>query len=268
MKHTTDETEQELDLTEEENLDGEYRLKYRPGRWFKFSAVLVLIAFVFFSSPELTYFLTDKFGFLEQNRVLRDDEIVQMCKPAVVSIEAVDASNSIKASIKTGTGFNIDPSGIIITNQHIVSGAGTITIAFDSGEKFYANQFDVLPGYDVAVITLNGSSLPSINLNQKDRPKAGDIVTIIGNPLGFQKIAQRGKVLGYRENTSELVPDMVVELPINPGNSGSPVINAKAQAIGIIYASSSLDSNGQSEPIALAIPAQVLKNLPALAQAQ
>lgn len=267
MKHN-DESDQEMDLTEEEYLDREYRLKHRPGRWFKVSVVLVLIAFVLFSFPQLSYFLGNRFGFLEQNKVLRDDEIVQMCKPAVVSIESVDTSNPVKASIKNGTGFNVDPSGIIITNQHVVSGTGTITVTFDSGEKIYANHYDVVPGYDLAVIRLNNSDLPSINLNMKDRSKSGDIVTIIGNPLGFQKIAQRGKVLGYRQTADGLAPDMVIELPINPGNSGSPVINNQAQAVGIIYASSNLNDDDQTEPVALAIPTQALADLPSLGSVQ
>jgi len=232
----------------------------RRGFFVRISAVLVLLAFIVASAPELSYIFNDRLGFLEQNRVLRNDQIVQIAKPAVVSIEAVDTSNPIKTTTHTGTGFNVDPAGIIITNEHIVAGSGTITITFESGQKFYANHYQQVPGYDLVVIRLNSAGLPAISLGSEEDLQVGDTVTIIGNPLGFQKIAQRGKVSGYFNNESGQ-RIMAVQLPINPGNSGSPVINQQVQVVGIVYGSTHQEVDGSSEPLAVAIPAQALADL-------
>ena len=237
--------------------DDEITSPRRRGFFVKISAVLVLLAFIVASAPELSYIFNDRLGFLDQNRVLRNDQIVQIAKPAVVSIEAVDTSNPVKTTTRTGTGFNVDPAGIIITNEHIVAGSGTITITFESGQKFYANHYEQVPGYDLVVIRLNSTGLPAISLGGKEDLQVGATVTIIGNPLGFQKIAQRGKVAGYSNNQSG-PRILAIQLPINPGNSGSPVINGQAQVVGIVYASAHREVDGSSEPLALAIPTAVL----------
>jgi len=233
----------------------------KRGFLVKLVTLLVLMAFIASSVPQLSYLIGDRLDFLQQNQILRDDQIVQMCKPAVVSIEAVDASNPIKTSTHTGTGFNIDPSGIIITNEHIVAGATTITITFESGVKFFANRFESVPGFDLVVLRLGGSDLPAIDVDLDSLPKTSATVTIIGNPLGFQKIAQRGKVVGYYNRDGEGQPVMAIQLPINPGNSGSPVINQQAQVVGIIYGSTTIEMDGRKEPQALAIPARALADI-------
>lgn len=250
-KHREDESEYQ---------DDEIRRPHRRGFFFKISAVLVLLAFIVSSAPQLSYLFNDRLGFLEQNRVLRNDQIVQIAKPAVVSIEAVDTSNPIKTTTHTGTGFNVDPAGIVITNEHIVAGSVTITITFESGQKFYANHYQQVPGYDLVVIRLNSAGLPAISLGSEEGLQVGDTVTIIGNPLGFQKIAQRGKVFGYFNNESGN-RIMAVQLPINPGNSGSPVINQQAQVVGIICGSTHQEVDGSSEPLAVAMPAQALADV-------
>lgn len=251
--------EDSLDLDREDQyLEEEERSPRKRGIFVKIAALLVLLAFIFSSVPELSFILSDRFAFLQQNRVLRNDQIVQLCKPAVVSIEAVDASNPVKTVTHSGTGFNVDPSGIIITNEHIVSSSGTITITFESGQKFYANRYESVSGYDMVIIRLDSADLPAVDIDLKALPEVGDTVTIIGNPLGFQKIAQRGKVFGYHRSDSSSQPEMVIQLPINPGNSGSPVINEQAQVVGIIYGSTSMTVDGQTEPMAVAIPALVL----------
>ncbi|MEQ8199926.1 MAG: serine protease [Syntrophomonadaceae bacterium] len=247
-------------VPDQENEYGEDEIK-RPrkrGFFLKISAVLVLLAFIVSSAPELAYIFNNRLGFLEQNKVLRNDQIVQICRPAVVSIEAVDTSNPVKTATHRGTGFNLDSSGIVITNLHIVTGSANITVTFEDGQKFYINHYDPVPGHDLVIIRLNSAGLPAIEINWGQPSQAGDTVTVIGNPLGFQKIAQRGKVAGYIRNESD-DRIMAIQLPINPGNSGSPVIDEQAQVVGIIYGSSSQENNGAEEPLALAIPAAVLE---------
>jgi S1-C subfamily serine protease len=167
----------------------------------------------------------------------------------------------LNTAVRFGTGFNISPTGIIVTNQHVVANASTITITFSDGKRYYSKKYEDIPGVDVAIIRLSANNLPTVSLEFKDQAQIGDTVTIIGNPLGFHKISQRGKVGEYHKiaESQSLVFD--VKLPVNPGSSGSPVINDQAQVIGIVFASTTVDVNGKSEPRALAFPIQVLRGI-------
>jgi S1-C subfamily serine protease len=246
------------DDPEEELLEDEIDNKRKPGCLVKTVALLILLAFVAFSVPNISYLFSDKLSFLDQNKDLMEDEIVRKCKPAVVRIEATDINDTLNTRVRNGTGFNISQSGVIVTNQHIVANAGKITITFGDGTKYYSKQYEVIPGADVAIIKLAANNLPTISVDFNARVQNGDTVTIIGNPLGLEKISQRGEVGQYHklEDSQSLVFD--IKLPVNPGSSGSPVINDQAQVVGIVFASTTIDINGNSEPRALAFPMQVI----------
>jgi len=244
-------------MIDEEFIEDDIDEKRKPGCFLKLIAVLILAAFTVFSMPRLSFLFTDKLNFLEQNKILQEDQIVEKCRPAVVTIEAYSKNDPLN-KVHSGTGFNVAPTGTIITNQHIVDNAAAITITFSDGSKYYVNQYETVPGIDIAIIKIKGYDLPTIALNMRDRVKSGDIVTVIGNPLGFQKVAQRGEVGEYHKVTDNESLVFDIKLQANPGSSGSPVINEKAEVIGIVFASTATDTNGKSEPRALAIPVQVL----------
>ena len=193
---------------EEQFEDDELYSTKKPGYFRKFVALLIILVFIAFSMPSLPYLLSDKLNFLEQNRALKGDNIVQRCKPAVVSIEA-SGKGLLDTELKQGTGFNISPTGTIVTNQHIVANAGTITIRFGDGRVYYTKQYKVIPDVDIAIIQIEGNNLPTIALNMQDRVQRGETVTIIGNPLGFEKISQRGEVGQFHsiENSLTVVFD-------------------------------------------------------------
>lgn len=244
--------------TEEEQFESdEIESTKKPGYFRKSIAIVSILAFLAFSVPNFPYLFSHKLDFLEQNRALKEDEIVQRCKPAVVSIE-VATKSLLDTEVKKGTGFNVSPTGTIITNQHVVADAGMITIRFGDGRVYYSTQYEVIPNADIAIVRINGNDLPSITLNLKDTIQSGETVTIIGNPLGYEQISQRGEVGQFHNLTNSLTPVFDINIPINPGNSGSPVIDNQAQAVGIIFAGTNIEINGKTELRALAIPVRIL----------
>lgn len=245
-----DPEEFEFELDDEDFEESEYTTKRSFLK--KPVALLILIAFILLAFSNFSYLLSDRLDFLNQNKELIEDEIVLQSRPAVVSVEAGQ---------RQGTGFNVSPEGTIITNEHVVADSTNIVVRFDDGRSFISHQYQVVSGVDVAIIYLSGDAardLPVIKLSKEDQVQSGDTVTIIGNPLGFEQISQRGSVGQFYKVTGTEYPVFDIRISISPGNSGSPVLNEKAEAVGIVFASASPEGDDTQDSVALAVPIQVL----------
>ncbi|MGD6832980.1 S1C family serine protease [Sutcliffiella halmapala] len=203
--------------------------------------ILVLSVNVWGIFPKL--FNLPSIQFLLKSKELSNDIRIEEWKKAVVSING----NGIK-----GTGFNIDPSGRILTNSHVVEEMDSIMVTFPDGQPFSADVISDYPEYDFALLEIKGDSLPTLDLYRStDQEEVGKHIYIIGNPLAHSFIVMEGETAGLY-HSSLPKPVLLLDAPIQSGNSGSPVINEDGEVIGVVYASIEKIKNNQR--FGLAIP--------------
>jgi serine protease Do len=135
-----------------------------------------------------------------------------------------------------GSGFIFDPSGLIITNNHVVEGADDIKVKLADGQEITAEVLGRDPKTDLALIKLTKSGeYPFINLGDSDAVEIGDWLVAIGNPFGLEHtvtagiLSARGRAIGVGPYDDFLQTDA----SINPGNSGGPLLNLKGDVVGI-----------------------------------
>ncbi|MCL2336499.1 MAG: serine protease [Firmicutes bacterium] len=185
---------------------------------------------------------------------------VRQLQAPVVQINVVARQGAaIGAENKSGTGFNISPEGLIVTNRHVIEGALNMTITFSNGKIYKAQSWHTQSDYDLAVIKLQGENLPVAPVNQGGYPQIGEQITVVGNPLGLNKVVADGTVDGYLRVGDSPGPVFSIDVPVYPGNSGSPVFNSSGQVIGVVFANYQKEVNGQTKTCGLSVPIRFLK---------
>lgn len=162
-----------------------------------------------------------------------------------------------------GTGFVFDPSGLILTSQHVVAGAERVTVRLAGGRQLRAAIVGADAETDIAVLKVDaGGPLVAAPLGDSDRLRVGEWVCAIGNPLAYEHSVTVGVVsfIGRKLSEASLERYIQTDAAINLGNSGGPLINARGEVVGINAAVSAKGSN-----IGFAVPInQAREILPAL----
>jgi serine protease Do len=161
-----------------------------------------------------------------------------------------------------GSGFVVDPSGVILTNEHVVRGSDEVTVLFQDGRKFVARDIKRDPKTDLAVIRIEAKeSLPFLKLGNSDEMEVGDRVLAIGSPLGMAGTVTSGIISAKgRDIHMNMYEDFLqTDAAINPGNSGGPLVNLAGEVVGINSAIKS--GTGGSQGIGLAIASNLVKNV-------
>ncbi|WNG48683.1 PDZ domain-containing protein [Archangium minus] len=160
----------------------------------------------------------------------------------------------------TGSGFIIDPKGLVLTNNHVVEGAVSIIVRLDDGRSFDAEIVGRDPLTDVALIRLKGKvdNLPTVKLGDSDALRVGDWAVAIGNPFGLASSVSSGIISARARNIHSGPYDdfLQTDAAINPGNSGGPLFNMKGEVIGINTA-----IVGGGTGIGFAVPSNLVKAL-------
>jgi serine protease Do len=134
-----------------------------------------------------------------------------------------------------GSGFIVDASGYIITNNHVIDGANEINVILaDSDEEFDATVVGIDPLTDLAVIRIDaGRALPVARLGNSDSMQPGDWVLALGSPFGFDNSLTAGIVSAIGRQEGQFQRFIQTDAAINPGNSGGPLVNMSGEVIGI-----------------------------------
>jgi serine protease Do len=165
----------------------------------------------------------------------------------------------------TGSGFIIDPSGLIVTNAHVIDGAGGIQVRLADGQRFQARTIGRDTRVDLALLKIDGAKdLTVLPLGDSNRLRVGELVLALGNPFGLEQSVSFGIVSRKGAPLTVAAPgfDFIqTDAAINPGNSGGPLVNIAGEVIGV---NSMAARNGS---IGFAIPANLVKMLlPQLAE--
>ena len=207
--------------------------------------------------------------------------LAEKVSPAVVQILAtgyapVSGQGGVLAKQRsTGSGVILDPSGYIVTNNHVVQGARRIQVIL-SGPAARSPRGSVLRPHgptlgaqlvgtdtetDLAVIKVDGSALPTLALGDSEALRQGQIVMAFGAPLGLDNSASMGVVSASARQLEPESPMIYVQTdaPINPGNSGGPLVEVEGRVVGIN--TMMFSQGGGNEGLGFAVPSNIVRNV-------
>jgi S1-C subfamily serine protease len=155
--------------------------------------------------------------------------------PAVANISVHDRADRPRGQ---GSGVVYTPDGYLLTNSHVIQGASRLSCSFPGGREYEARLVGDDPETDLAVLRLSGSGFEHAQFGRSSSLRVGQLVVAIGNPLGYQATVTAGIVsaLGrnLRASTGRQIDSVIqTDAPLNPGNSGGPLVDARALVVGI-----------------------------------
>jgi S1-C subfamily serine protease len=206
--------------------------------------------------------------------------VLYQVEPAVVAIDSQSGGSSGSGDVveAAGTGMILTPGGEVLTNNHVVSGATSVTVTlFGQTKALPAHVLGTDPGVDVALVQIDhASNLPTVEFGDSARTRVGDPVLAIGNALALAGgpsvtegiVSAENRTLSAQNDsgqTENLTGLLQTDAAINPGNSGGPLVDSASKVVGMNTAvASSSSGNAPTQNIGFAITVDSIK--PLLAQ--
>jgi S1-C subfamily serine protease len=204
--------------------------------------------------------------------VLSVNDIYERAAPGVVQITSTSrGSDSFSGGVTPaalGSGFVVDKAGHIVTNYHVLEGGDRISVSFSNRDTVEARVIGTDPSTDLAVLQVETSSsaLTPLRLGDSDKVEVGDQVVAIGNPFGLDRTATAGIVSALQRfitSPNEFTIDHVIQTdaPINKGNSGGPLLNDRAEVIGVNTQIETGNVSTGNVGIGFAVPSKTVRDV-------
>lgn len=192
-------------------------------------------------------------------------DIVERVSPAVVSL-TVRITQGQRSGMAVGSGFVIDPTGYVVTNNHVVANATDIEVRFADDRKFKAKVIGRDPATDVALIKIDATvPLPSVRFVADDRKvRVGDWVLAVGNPYGLGGTVTAGIVSARGRDevgSGQFTDYFQLDAAINQGNSGGPTFDMQGRVIGMNTLGYVSSGGDRATGIGFAIPASTIQRV-------
>jgi serine protease Do len=164
-----------------------------------------------------------------------------------------------------GSGFVVDPKGVVLTNWHVVDGADEVVVTLKDGRKFLSTKVSGDRQTDLAIVRLDlkdGKDLPYLELGDSEAMEIGDRVLAVGAPFGLTGSVTAGIISakGRHDLNMNMYEDFLqTDAAINPGNSGGPLVNLEGRVVGINAAIKS--RSGGSQGVGLAVASNLARNV-------
>lgn len=160
-----------------------------------------------------------------------------------------------------GSGFVLSEDGFIVTNAHVVDNASEITVALPDRRQYTAELIGADKRTDLALLKVDATGLPTLELGDSDAMNVGQWVLAIGTPFGFDYTATQGIVSALSRSlpNENYVPFIQTDVAVNPGNSGGPLFNTEGKVIGVN--SQIFSRSGGYMGLSFAIPSNVVKTV-------
>jgi serine protease Do len=164
-----------------------------------------------------------------------DDEVMEFFRRFVPRQPPGQGPGGRSESRSLGSGFILSADGYIMTNAHVVDGADEINVKLTDKREYKAKVIGADKRTDVALIKIEGASLPVVKFGDPNRLKVGEWVVAIGAPFGFENTVTAGIVSAKGRSLPQenFVPFIQTDVAINPGNSGGPLFNMRGEVVGI-----------------------------------
>jgi S1-C subfamily serine protease len=160
--------------------------------------------------------------------------VVSRMGPAVISV----TSHPSEGERGQGSGFLIAPDGFALTNSHVVRGRLRLQAITEEGDALEARLIGDDPSTDLALVRLAARDLPHATLGDSNGLQVGQLVIAMGNPFGFRSTVSTGVVSAVgramRSEQGRLIENVIQHTaPLNPGNSGGPLVDSRGRVVGI-----------------------------------